>query len=183
MKLVELKFYISDIFVHIVSDSIAKHVSDVRGARVLAFPGINISRLTSRIRRDPSLVSEKYSIFHVGTNDVHNLSVDEIISDFNNLITVVRGISNTKILMSSILPRPVDYSVTGEKVKEVNRRLKLLCAQRHARFLLSFKRFFKFGKPLRELFAVRDGGLHLNSEGIRRLRVCFCNTIAHLDRA
>jgi hypothetical protein len=87
----------------------------------------------------------------VGPNDVHNLSVDEIISDFNNLITVVRGISNTKILMSSILPRPVDYSVTGEKVKEVNRRLKLLCAQRHARFLLSFKRFFQIWEAIKRI--------------------------------
>ena len=34
--------------------------------------------------------------------------------------------------------------------------------------------------PLRELYAVNDQGLHLNTEGTRRLRQFFINTVAHL---
>ena len=165
---------------HILTDSIGKHVSGIRGAKLIAFPGINISRLSSRIQRNHFLVSSPFTIIHVGTNDVQRLSEDEMISDFNNLFTVIRNISNTKILVSSILPRPVDYTVTGNKVREVNRRLKLLCGERHFKFLHSFRPFFKGGLPVRELFAVRDGGLHLNLEGTRRLQLFFINTVAHL---
>ena len=44
---------------------------------------------------------------------------------------------------------------------------------------LSF--LFKYGDPMRDFFfAVRDGGLHLNTEGVRRLRFFFINTVAHL---
>ena len=168
--------------VFILSDSIAKHVSGIRHAEVIAFPGINITRLTSRIQRDMSLLSRPYTIVHVGTNDVQNLSVGEMISEYNNLITVIRRFSNTKILFSSILPRPVDYEDTKDKVKEVNRQLKLLCAERHVSFLHSFRPFFRCGRPIRELYAVRDGGLHLNMEGTRHLRQFFINTVAHLSR-
>ena len=164
----------------IISDSIAKHVRDIRNARVLAFPGINISRLSARLQRNPSLLSAPFSVIHVGTNDVHNLSEDEFMSDFNNLITIIRSVSDTNILLSSILPRPLDHIRTGSKLKEVNRRLKVLCSERSVKFLHSFRPFFKGGQPVRELFAVRDGGLHLNCEGTRRLRLFFINTVAHL---
>ena len=157
-------------------------MSGIRHAEVIAFPGINITRLTSRIQRDLSLLSRPYTIIHVGTNDIHNLSVGEMISEYNNLITVIRNLSNTRILFSSILPRPVDYENTKDKVKEVNRRLKLLCMERHVQFLHSFRQFFRCGQPIRELYAVRDGGLHLNMEGTRLLRQFLINTVAHLPK-
>lgn len=36
------------------------------------------------------------------------------------------------------------------------------------------------GNPRREYFAIKDGGLHLNLEGSRRLSEFLINTFAHL---
>lgn len=151
--------------------------------RVHAFPGINLVRLTTKIQRDPSLVNKPFTIIHVGTNDVNShdkLSVDQILSYFNNLITVIRSISSTHIVFSSILPRPVDYSQTSSKVKLLNQRLEAKCKERHCQFIHSYRPFFYCGKPNLDVFAVRDGGLHLNFEGVRLLRNFFIRTVAHL---
>ena len=55
----------------------------------------------------------------------------------------------------------------------MNNKLKELCKTRNIKFLHSYRPFTKACKPLRELFAVRDQGLHLNFEGTRRLRQFF----------
>lgn len=172
----------SVIKVHIVSDSMAKHVTDIRHAEVLAFPGINISRLSNKIQSGHLVLDKQFTIIHVGTNDIQSLDAGAIISSYNNLITVIRQFSSTSIVMSSIIPRPVDHQVTGDKVKLVNNRLKQLCKQRNVKYLHTFKPFIKHCQSLRELFAVRDQGLHLNLEGIKRLRFFFINTVAHLIR-
>lgn len=81
---------IPGLMVHIISDSIAKDVSGIWHTKVIAFPGINIARLSARIQNAHFLVSKPFTIIHVGTNDINsreNYSVDEIISFFNNLIT------------------------------------------------------------------------------------------------
>jgi hypothetical protein len=36
------------------------------------------------------------------------------------------------------------------------------------------------GQPRRELFAIKDGGIHLNTEGTNRLRFCFVRVVNHL---
>jgi lysophospholipase L1-like esterase len=128
-------------------------------------------------------VKKHFIIIHVGTNDINShdkLSLDQIISYFNNLITVIRDISPTHIVFSSILPRPVDYSQTSGKVKLVNQRLEAKCKERKCQFVHSYRFFFHGGKPISDLFAVRDGGLHLNFEGTRRLRNFFIHTVSHL---
>lgn len=165
----------------IVTDSIAKYIKDIRGTTVIAFPGINVSRMTNKISNGFVDLNYRYVIFHVGTNDINTLSVQEICASYNDLISVVKEKSDCKIIMSSVLPRPIDYEVNGNKVKELNNSLQTLCKSRHVQFIKSFRPFLVGGLPRRELYAVRDGGLHLNLEGVRRLRQFFINTIAHLD--
>lgn len=165
---------------HIVSDSIAKHITDIREAKVIAFPGINVSRLTNKISQGLVDMRSKYVLFHVGTNDINTLTVEEICSSFNDLITTVRTKYMCNVLVSSVLPRPIDFEVNGEKVTQLNFALEKLCKERRARFVRSFKPFLKNGVPRRELFAVRDGGLHLNLEGVRRLRHVFVSLVAGL---
>ena len=46
--------------------------------------------------------------------------------------------------MSSILPRPRDYEVSKEKVKNINMEFKKLCKVRN------IKPFLKYGEPMRE---------------------------------
>ena len=178
--MVFIYLFFPEIKVAILSDSIAKYVTGIRQAEVIAFPGINFSRLTRQIEKNPKLVEKKFTIIHVGTNDIKNYTIEEMLSFFNNLITLIRSMSSTTIVFSSILPRPVDADETGEKVKEVNLRIKQKCKDRNVQFLHSFRPFLKYGKPIRELFAVRDGGLHLNNEGTRLLRSFFINTVSHL---
>jgi hypothetical protein len=115
---------------------------------VLAFPGINLIRFTSSIQRDHSLVQKRFTVIHVGTNDINscdNLSVDQILSYINNLITVSRDIFSTHIDFSSILPRPVDYSHTSGKVKWVNQRLEAKCKERKCQIIRSYQTFFHGG--------------------------------------
>ncbi|KAL4234912.1 hypothetical protein ACF0H5_006553 [Mactra antiquata] len=148
--------------------------------RVIPFPGINISGLTNRISKNPDLLSSKFTILHVGTNNITKFSEAEILSTYNNLFTLIKRLSNTKLVISSIIPRPIDHDLNGDKVKSVIFMLKKLCNQRNLKFICPYRPFFKFGKPVREMFAILDGGLHLNYEGTRRLRLFFINTVAHL---
>jgi lysophospholipase L1-like esterase len=118
----------------------------------------------------------------VGTNDVTSvLTVGEILSQYCDLISIIRKHTHADILMSAILPRPIDFETSGEKVKNINNKLMSLCKDLKCSYIRTFKPFLKGGKPRREFFAVRDGGLHLNIEGTRRLRQFFVNTISHLN--
>ena len=105
----------------IVSDSIAKNVSGIWDTQITAFPGINISRLSFRISQGQVDLRSAYVILHVGTNDVTGpRSEDEIISSFNDLISNVRQQSSGSIIVSAIIPRPIDFDTTGNRVKNLN---------------------------------------------------------------
>ena len=103
-----------------------------------------------------------------------------ILSAFNNLITSIRQKSATVIVISSILPRPKDHASYGDRVKLVNKGLVKLSKDHRVRLLHTYRPFLKNRLPIRELFAINDQGLHLNTEGTRRLRQFFINSVAHL---
>lgn len=163
-----------------MSDSIAKHVANIRDTKVCAFPGINVSRLTKKVSNGLVDLNSDYIILHVGTNDINSLTVPEICAAYSDLISVVQQKSLCKILVSSVLPRPIDFEINGNKVKNLNNSLCKLCKNRHVTFIRSNKPFLAYGIPRREYFATRDGGLHLNLEGTRRLRQFFINTLTQL---
>ena len=156
-------------------------MSGISDAKVIAFPGINISRMTHKVQSRHIDISARNIIFHVGTNDISRLDIGEMLSAFSNLITVTKGVSNANILISAILPRPVDWNASDDKVKMINKKLVDLCKDRNIRFLHTYKYFIKSGRPKRELFAIRDGGLHLNLEGTQILKKFFVNVVAHLS--
>jgi lysophospholipase L1-like esterase len=150
---------------------------------VQAFPGASIASLTQHVQYGKACVCGfDVVIFHVGTNDVANKSVDEMMSLYANLVAVTRKKCKTvKIVMSSILPRPVDLLQTKGKWIEINKKLKCyLCSRLHVQFVASYKAFLCKGEPRMELFAIKDGGLHLNLEGTNRLRFCFIKVINHI---
>ena len=70
------------------------------------------------------------AIIHVGTNDVAKMEVGAMLSCYNNLISQIRSKSNTSIVMSALLPRPVDYNPRDDKVKHLNNKLEKLCRDR-----------------------------------------------------
>ena len=146
----------------------------------MAFSGITIARLTYMIQSKQIDVSAENVIVHVGTNDINSMDTGSIMSSFSNLISVIRDVSRAKIVISGILPRPVDWLRTNDNVKSVNKGLVGFCKKRKVRFVHTYKIVLHFGMPRRDLFAVKDRGLHLNLEGQRLLKAFFVNVVAHL---
>ena len=154
----------------LICDYIGKHVNNVDGLLVQPFPGATIGSITARIQRGQASIAFDYTILHIGTNDVERKSVPEMAAEYSNLLTVIREISETQVVISGILPRPVDFNTLGRHVLEINQGLSTLCFCRGIKFLKTYRSFLFKGIPRRELFAVNDGGLHLNFEGTRRFR-------------
>ena len=171
--------------VTIISDSMAKLVDNIRYTTVQSFPGINITGLQQKIRFKKASINYKYTILLVGTNNIDDRSrtVDEIMSYYNDLITTIKSRSSTRIIVSAIIPRPCDLKIDPfeQRVKDMNKELKKMCTRRHLQFLHTFRIFLHNNKPIRSYYAVNDRGLHLNLEGVRRLRRFFVNTVAHLQ--
>lgn len=168
--------------VTILSDSMAKHVTGVRDTIIQSFPGATISKLQQFIASKKASINYKYTILLIGTNDIpSHRSVGEIMSFYENLITFIKSNSNTKLIVSAIIPRPCDlkYDPSERRVKDMNRELKSLFKRRKLQFVHTYI-FVLNNRPIRSLFAVNDGGLHLNLESIRKLRHFFNNTVAHL---
>ena len=74
----------------------------------------------------------------IGSNDIDSLhSIDEIMSNFQNLLTYIKSRSSTKIIVSEIIPRPCDLpkDPSDRRVKDMDKGLKLLCKRRNLPFL------------------------------------------------
>ncbi|XP_053395761.1 uncharacterized protein LOC123552691 [Mercenaria mercenaria] len=168
----------------IVGDSIIKHLPPLEGVEVYAFPGATIGRLQHLINtmRIP-LHQFNYVIFHVGTNNIgKGFSVSHMCSDMVNLISQCRKISpRIHIIISSILPRPVDNEITDERIKFNAKVEKVLSVDLGVKFIKSYRPFCFKGEIKRYLFARLDGGLHLNNEGSNRLGHFFHRFISTLN--
>ena len=155
--------------VTLISDSIAKNVTDLFNTKLQIFSGYTIARMANEIQFGKAdLEPYDYVIIHVGTNDLGNLSsYDSMISDFGNLIGIIhRKKPSIYIVVSSILPRPCDYDITDKLRRRVNDYLqKSMSKSMRFKFVCSYKPFMYAGKVRRELFAKNDGGLHLNTAG------------------
>ena len=184
--------YIDDVIISgsspvvlILSDSIAKLITlhcPIYRTCLKAFPGITINRLAGKIdSREVSLSKFEYIIVHVGTNDLGSRSDDEIKASYNNLITFLLSKTSAQLFMSAILPRPVDYEDSGRRVININKGLRELCIKRRVSFIHTYRPFIREGLPKRELFAIQDGGLHLNLEGSRILRLFFWAVIQRFN--
>ena len=102
-------------------------------------------------------------------------------SNFRFLLKVcLQHFDGSKILFSSILPRPVDFDKTKTVCSEINTKLRELCLRNNVGFIKSYKRFLVKGQPVRKFFSYRDG-LHLSYEGTTQLRWCIINTVRHLQ--
>ena len=169
----------------ILGDSIIKDLPPIDGVFIKSYPGATIAQLAMHIdNRHVNLMNFDYIIVHVGTNNIDNR--DEkgaMLSDFGNLIGRIKiKKPSIRIIVSSILPRPCDHTETDSMIKEINRVLnKEMGPDLGFRFVESWKAVCKFGTYRRYLFAKNDQGLHLNTEGKRRLRYFFLRVISTID--
>lgn len=169
----------------IVGDSIIKDLNHIDGVTLKAFPGATIGKLAVLFSKGHiSLEEYDYIIIHVGTNNVGNRnSVDHIKSDYGNLVATVRKLKpHIRIVISSILPRPVDHKITDPVIRDINKYLNsVMSKDLNFKFICSYKAVCKFGSYSRYLFAKHDNGLHLNIEGSNRLRFFFLRVISTID--
>lgn len=169
----------------ILGDSIIKDLPPIDGVTVKAFPGATIASLTHKIDVGQVDVSNyDFLIVHVGTNNIGNRhSFSAIVSDYGNLIGRIKTYKpSIRIIVSSILPRPCDHADTDSMIKNINKALRLeMASDLGFKFIESWKAVSKFGSFRRYLFAKHDNGLHLNTEGKRRLRYFFLRVISTLD--
>lgn len=168
-----------------MGDSIIKDITQIDGVTIRAFPGVTIGKLALLFSKGTiSVENYDYLILHVGTNNIANRNTyEEIISDYGNLLGIIRKIKiNLRIIVSSILPRPIDHSITDGMIKQVNNYLKhRMSRDLNFTFVCSYKAVSKFGTFRRYLFAKLDKGLHLNTEGSNRLRFFFIRVISTID--
>lgn len=169
----------------ILCDSIGKYLDGMKDTVVQSFSGANLGYIKYVIDKEYIYLHEfdsfSHVILHFGTNDIEKHSIEIILCKFRNLIYSVRNRNrDINILISSILPRPVDFVQLGYKVVQINKALIGICKDEKISFIKSYRRFLFKGSPKRDLFAIKDGGLHLNEAGVAQLKMCFIHVISHL---
>ena len=167
-----------------MSDSIATHVWGIEGVLVQSFSGDTIATTAHKVDSGrASLNNFDYVIFHTGTNDIDKkASFHDMTSDYENLVGICRKKKpQINIIISAIIPRPKDHENTDNPIKRINSYLeKVMAKSLNFKFIKTYRPFMYEGKPKHELFAKRDRGLHLNTEGTSRLRFYFLRTIASM---
>jgi lysophospholipase L1-like esterase len=163
----------------ILGDSIVKNIRHINDCNVISLSGSTFDDLSNLIAKYPEIISKASSILiHCGTNHITVDSPGTVLTKFCILTNLIIAInSDCKILISSILPRPRDDSTFGDKVKDVNKLLKLECSKKKFSFLMTNKLFLKHGKPIESYFY---DGLHLSTSGNMRLRQMFSQRLATL---
>jgi lysophospholipase L1-like esterase len=124
-----------------------------------------------------SIVQGKTTILlHCGTNNVVKNNIPEIISKFENLITLLNRLNpNVKILISTILARPIDFDKYGAKCAELNQKLKTFCHDHHLGYVATHKITLKYGRPITDLYY---DGIHLKDTGVRKLKQFLSQRLA-----
>lgn len=166
----------------LISDSICKHIDGIRTLNTVSIPGANISSVHQYIKDNTTHINTfSHLILHVGTNDIGSgLTFELIVQYYVNLINLIRDRLKCKIILSTVLPRPVDFEVTKSTVIRINNRL--LDFSKKYNFLLvkSFKPFVQQpGSIPKRIFFAKDG-LHLNYRGVFVLRNFLIGVVNHL---
>ena len=162
----------------VLGDSMVSFIKFVNDTDVFAYRGAHLSDLISIIQNDPSVFAS-YSVMylHIGTNDISNSSVDHILDLFETLVQTIQELYPTlTLILSSVLPRFVDFATTFEKVKLVNQRLSSFCAKTGVYFAPSYKFLMRKGHINQGLF--HTDGLHLSNTGVQTFRGYICDRFA-----
>ena len=100
--------------------------------------GANIYTI-HQILKDNKARVKKYThlILHVVTNDIGNGLCSKLIAQYycNLLELITHNYFNIKIIMSAILPRPIDFDRTKQFVIETNNCLANLALKRNVQFV------------------------------------------------
>ena len=146
--------------------------------QILSYRGETIGEFIHKIRYH-IIKLNRYT--HVIVHVVLNNKPGEILNLYRTLIHLIKQkYKNIIVGISSILPRLKDHSLSGTDIKNVNLGLAKICKDEKVLFIRSYKRFFySNGITKRDLFAIRDGGLHLNEPGLFQFKLALVHVISH----
>ena len=143
---------------------------------IKTFRGINVDRLTRKLEGNEVLLMD-ITIIMVGTNNVEKDTAAEIKQKFTILIrTIKRRFPQTKIILSTILPRPRDHHQRWPKINDINiwlnrkqtkETLGFSLWKTHNPFIEN-RRYQERPQIIHALFH-RDG-LHLSEQGDQKLK-------------
>lgn len=166
----------------LISDSICKHVANIDWLEVIVIPGANIFSIHQYIRENKARIRIfSHLLLHVGTNDIANgLSVNLTLQYYTNLLELIQSTSTCHVVISGILPRPVDFLDSKQHVIQVNNNLAALALRRKALFVKTYKPFVQQpgSLPVRKYFA--KDGLHLSKKGVSVIRNFYIGVVNHL---
>ena len=128
--------------------------------------------------------AEKFShyrvfLIHAGTNDVANLaSPSEILQDVKKLINFVFSLKKgVQVIISSILPRPVDFVDSNPTVLSVNALLRNLAQLTDGvKYIVSYRPFIVNRQPVPHMFSP-NCRLHPSWVGTACLRRIFAQVL------
>lgn len=145
---------------------------------VESISGANIYTIHQFLKDNKARV-KKYThlILHFGTNDIELCS--KLITQYycNLLELITHNFSNIKIIMSAILPRPIDFDRTKQLVIETNNCLANLALKRNVQFVKTYKQFVKQPGSLYKRKCFCKYGLHLSYLGVS----VFIDVVNHIQ--
>ena len=138
-------------------DSIIKYVTKLNNTQVLAYRGIRLEELAVRVLQDkiPHLDGKQLVVTHVGTNNVQRDTPDEMVNKTRFLVDMIRQ-KNTEatIVISLIIPRPIDYLERADLVKEYNHKIISLSTQLGVFYIPTYRKFMSAKNPIDDLYAI-----------------------------
>ena len=163
----------------ILSDSILNFTYAPRDTEVIQVGGATIRKIAREVRSGRiNLEHAKLCIVHAGTSDIGANEGGVIIPRYSDLIYELRKQNDQmQIVVSGILPRPVDYRETAQATKLANKELRCWCSSKiYLHFNSTYRGYQRNNRPRFNLYA--ENGLHLNWEGTEKAKNIMVNVIA-----
>ena len=118
------------------------------------------------------------------TGKVHTQSINQVVQSYKHMISTIRRYnSHCEIVVSDIIPRPVDFVKSHYRVMQVNEGLQQMCeASQKLIFNPTHKFFMKRGQPVTSYYSESDR-LHLRGAGVMRLQQAFQQALSDVNLA
>jgi lysophospholipase L1-like esterase len=155
-----------------VGDSIIKYIDNLSNCQVISYRGIKASQLGARILHGkvPWLLNKRLCIIHAGTNNMESDSVTEILNQLYFIVDTIRLlVPGIIIVLTHILPRPIDWYFTGDKLLDLNTALRGKAREWDCELIPCSKIFYDGLVPNNKLFT-QDDMLHLSRKGTKALQ-------------
>ena len=172
--------------VSLVGASMLRHVSHLRGINTQFTPGARITDVERGIREGKYKLGNKIIIW-VGTNNIARTTADQIMQDYQQLITTLFNEHPTStVLLIELISRPIDDEQTGNKVETINRLLHDNSSGWGVTIIQMHKYFIKDGHPILNLYMERNeftgktDRLHLSPAGVWVFRSILLQKLTHL---